>query len=30
MFEVLSGLSDGDVVVLNPGTEELDGKKAAQ
>jgi RND family efflux transporter MFP subunit len=27
--EVLSGLSDGDVVVLNPGSEELDGKKAA-
>jgi multidrug efflux pump subunit AcrA (membrane-fusion protein) len=30
MFEVLSGLNDGDVVVLNPGTQELDGKKAAQ
>jgi RND family efflux transporter MFP subunit len=30
VFEVLSGLSDGDVVVLNPGTQELDGKKAAQ
>jgi RND family efflux transporter MFP subunit len=27
--EVLSGLSDGDVVVLNPGSQELDGKKAA-
>jgi RND family efflux transporter MFP subunit len=30
LFEVLSGLSDGDAVVLNPGTQELDGKKAAQ
>lgn len=30
MFEVLSGLNDGDVLVLNPGTQELDGKKAAQ
>jgi RND family efflux transporter MFP subunit len=30
VFEVLSGLSDGDVVVLNPGTQELDGKKVAQ
>ena len=30
VFEILSGLSDGDVVVLNPGTLELDGKKAAQ
>jgi RND family efflux transporter MFP subunit len=30
MFEVLSGLNDGDGVVLNPGTQELDGKKAAQ
>ena len=30
VFEVLSGLNDGDVVVLNPGTQELDGKKAAQ
>jgi multidrug efflux pump subunit AcrA (membrane-fusion protein) len=29
LFEILSGLSDGDVVVLNPGTQELDGKKAA-
>ncbi len=28
--EVLSGLNDGDVVVLNPGTRALDGKKAAQ
>jgi RND family efflux transporter MFP subunit len=27
--EVLSGLSEGDVVVLNPGSQELDGKKAA-
>lgn len=27
--EVLSGLSDGEVVVLNPGSQELDGKKAA-
>jgi len=25
---VLSGLSDGDMVVLNPGSQELDGKKA--
>jgi len=25
--EVLSGLADGDMVVLNPGTQELDGKK---
>lgn len=25
--ELLSGLSDGDVVVLNPGSQELDGKK---
>jgi multidrug efflux pump subunit AcrA (membrane-fusion protein) len=25
--EVLSGLSEGEVVVLNPGTQELDGKK---
>jgi RND family efflux transporter MFP subunit len=25
--EVLSGLSDGDAVVLNPGSQELDGKK---
>ena len=30
VFEILSGLSDGDVVLLNPGTQELDGKKAAQ
>ncbi len=29
-MEVLSGLNDGDVVVLNPGTQELDGKKVAQ
>ena len=28
--EVLSGLNDGDVVVLNPGTKELDGKKIAR
>ena len=28
--EVLSGLNEGEVVVLNPGTRELDGKKAAQ
>ena len=27
--EVLSGLNDGDIVVLNPGTKELDGKKIA-
>jgi RND family efflux transporter MFP subunit len=27
--EVLSGLNDADVVVLNPGSQELDGKKAA-
>jgi len=27
-IEVLSGLTDGDLVVLNPGTQELDGKKA--
>lgn len=26
--EVLSGLNGGDVVVLNPGTQELDGKRA--
>ena len=26
--EVLSGLSDGEVVVLNPGRQELDGRKA--
>jgi RND family efflux transporter MFP subunit len=25
--ELLSGLNDGDVVVLNPGSQELDGKK---
>jgi hypothetical protein len=24
---LLSGLNDGDVVVLNPGSQELDGKK---
>ena len=30
VFEVLSGLNDGDVVVSNPGTQELDGKKVAQ
>lgn len=28
--EVLSGLANGDVVVLNPGAQELDGKKTAQ
>ncbi len=28
--EVLSGLNEGEVAVLNPGTRELDGKKAAQ
>ena len=27
--EVLSGLTEGDLVVLNPGAQELDGKKAA-
>jgi hypothetical protein len=27
--EVLSGLAEGDLVVLNPGAQELDGKKAA-
>ncbi len=27
--EVLSGLSDGDMVILNPGSQELDGKKSA-
>lgn len=27
--EVLSGLAAGDAVVLNPGSQELDGKKAA-
>jgi len=26
--EVLSGLSDGEAVVLNPGSQELDGKKS--
>jgi RND family efflux transporter MFP subunit len=26
--EVLSGLTDGDAVVLNPGSQELDGKKS--
>jgi multidrug efflux pump subunit AcrA (membrane-fusion protein) len=26
--EVLSGLNHGDVVVVNPGSQELDGKKA--
>jgi membrane fusion protein, multidrug efflux system len=29
-IELLSGLNEGDVVVLNPGTQELDGKKAVQ
>lgn len=28
--EVLSGLNDGDVVVLSPGTKDLDGKKIAR
>jgi len=28
--EVLSGVASGDVVVLNPGAQELDGKKTAQ
>jgi len=28
VVEVLSGLASGDVVVLNPGAQELDGKKA--
>jgi RND family efflux transporter MFP subunit len=28
--EVLSGLTAGDVVVLNPGAQELDGKKTTQ
>ncbi len=27
-LEVLSGLNDGEVVVLNPGTQELEGKKS--
>jgi hypothetical protein len=27
--EVLSGVSEGDVVVMNPGSEELDGKKTS-
>ena len=27
--EVLSGLNEGEVVVLNPGSQELDGKKTA-
>jgi multidrug efflux pump subunit AcrA (membrane-fusion protein) len=26
--EILSGLNEGEVVVLNPGTQELDGKKS--
>jgi len=26
--EVLSGLTDGEAVVLNPGSQELDGKKS--
>jgi len=26
--EVLSGLNDGEAVVLNPGAQELDGKRA--
>jgi len=30
LVEVLSGLTVGDSVVLNPGTRELDGKKTAQ
>jgi RND family efflux transporter MFP subunit len=28
-IEVLSGLNDGDTVVLNPGSQELDGKKTS-
>ena len=28
-MEVLSGLAAGDAVVLNPGSQELDGKKTA-
>ena len=28
-MEVLSGLNDGEVVVLNPGNQELEGKKAS-
>ena len=28
--EVLSGLAEGDLVVLNPGAQELDGKKAVE
>ena len=30
LVEVLSGLNDGDAVVMNPGTQELDGKRAGQ
>jgi len=30
LVEVLSGVASGDVVVLNPGAQELDGKKTAQ
>jgi RND family efflux transporter MFP subunit len=30
LVEVLSGVAAGDAVVLNPGVQELDGKKAAQ
>ena len=30
LVEVLSGAASGDVVVLNPGAQELDGKKTAQ
>jgi len=29
-MEILSGLNDGEIVVLNPGAQSLDGKKAAQ
>jgi RND family efflux transporter MFP subunit len=30
LVEVLSGVAPGDAVVLNPGVQELDGKKTAQ
>jgi len=30
LVEVLSGAAAGDAVVLNPGVQELDGKKTAQ
>jgi len=29
LVEVLSGVAPGDSIVINPGTQELDGKKAA-